>query len=172
MTTTPALATKLDILKETRELFANTHWTSGDLYTTDSNGKKQFCMVGGLCHVLAKNNLPEWLQNEERKVEELGYGKLSFYLEEIERSSSLRNYDSERFIAGLDAEWELAKTIVEEEYGEGPIDPELSPGEVENIVVNWNDGPADKEFEERGDASYVLEVMDKTIRRVEAEQDG
>ena len=168
MTTELVLASKLDILKETRELFANTHWTSGALYETDHTGKKRFCMVGGLCHVTAKNNLPEWLAEQESKVDSDIYGaRVSFYMQDRDDDKLLRELDDERFIDGLDAEWELAKTILAHQGGELPRD--ASPGRVEDIIVSWNDGIADDEFQARGDASYVLEVMDETIKRVEAE---
>lgn len=164
MTTELVLATKLDILKQTRDLFAQTHWTSGDLYTIDKTGKKRFCMVGGLCHIMVKNNLPEWLSAEEEKMNP----KLSFYMYEIQDDRLLKGYDPEVFLSGMDAEWELAKTICLKSGHK--LDPEASPQSVEDIIVGWNDGEADIEFETRGDASYVLEIMDETIERVEREE--
>lgn len=145
--------TALQILKETRELFVNTHWTTGHIYV-NVNGKKKFCMVGGLCHIFAQHEIPEWLEGEDQ----------SFYANTALRGDYGFGLEVEDYSSILEAEWELARTI----------NPQLaknaSPLRVEDEIVGWNDGEASKQFRRRGNASYVIEKMDETIARVEAQQ--
>lgn len=153
--TTSTRVTALDILKETRELFANTHWTNGVLYTTDPTGKKQFCMVGGLCHTFIKHELPEWLDPND------AYPTPSFYAHEALEEDGL---NAEILQPVLKAEYELAKTI------DPNLPEDANPVMVEDTIISWNDQVATDEYRVRGNASYVIETMDKTIARVEAEQ--
>lgn len=146
---TESTLTALDILKQTRDLFAATHWTTGTLYTTDEDGKKKFCMVGGLCHIFAKSEAPEWIEQNKNFP--------AFYAAGHMRT----RYD---LLSLLEAEWQLAKTI-----DPNGITKKTHPGTVEDAIINWNDSEASAEFDLRGDASYVIETMDKTIARIEAE---
>lgn len=136
-------------------MFAETHWTNGLLYTVNKDGKKQFCMVGGLCHVFAKHELPEWMEAEDIQ---------SFYIQDVDDYFvDTGIFEREKFNAIFDAEFELAKTI------RPSLVADANPATVENIIVEWNDRDAKREFDARGDASFVLEVMDETIERVERE---
>lgn len=154
MTTSAASVTALDILKETRELFAQTHWTTSVLYSTDKTGKKSFCMVGGLCHIYAVHELPDWIEE----------GEISFYASDQE-TYFVESDLPPSFAQILKAEYELAKTINPD------IDEKATSSDVEEIIINWNDGIAAREYKLRRDASYVLETMDKTIARVEKDNE-
>lgn len=150
--------TALEILKQTRDLFAATHWTTGTLYTTDREGKKKFCMIGGLCHVFGSSEVPEWNPTK------------TFYpgsaFDHRNASGTLPRGISRdiNLIEITKAEWELAKTI-------DPELPEDASGEkAESTIIDWNDQEAKEQFQIRLDASYVIETMDETIARVEAQE--
>lgn len=155
MTISTGSTTALDILKETRELFAQTHWTTGLLYSTDSTGKKKFCMIGGLCHIFATKEFPEWIENHQE-------GRQSFYANTLTDYFDAEQIEQYPFEELLKAERELAKTVNPD------ITDASTPLIVEDAIISWNDSTkAQLEFAQRGDAGYILEKMDETIARLE-----
>jgi hypothetical protein len=160
MTDTPtATITALEVLKQTRDLFAKTHWTTGVLYTKTEDGKKQFCMIGGLCHIFTTSEAPDWVDKYDGRDAVFYPGAAA-----VDTKAGFDGWPNVDYGPILEAEYQLAKTI------DPGITADASPTHVDDLIVGWNDGPAQREYKSRGDASYVIEVMDETIARVEAEQ--
>lgn len=176
MTTTTSLSA-VDALKATRNLFAETHWTTGALYEIDGvTGKKHFCMVGGICHVFQRD---AWGVDEEPFYIG-GMWKSDFTLNDLAdatRQKLVSYVDHDTLEEVWRSERELVRTIWPDlcesgRRGTYKVDQDiddLTPMEIEEAVVDWNDGSivAD-EFQQRGNASYVVEKLQETIDRLEA----